>query len=234
MGEGRCHRRTLGRAGAPRNRAVVDFAIETIKLGIYDGRYAPGQRLIEADLTRDLQVSRGPLREALRRLAADGLIELVSYRGAVVARPSRDEVAGLFEAREALEALAARRAAERIGEGDNRAVARRARSELSTSRDGGGVDSYVRENQQFHDTILALAGNIHLPRLLAQLEFPAFRASFFRVFDAEERAASLTEHGIIIGAIIDGEPKRAEDAMRKHVRRAGRLAQRLPDSLFRS
>jgi DNA-binding GntR family transcriptional regulator len=214
-------------------QTVVDFAIETIKSGIYEGRFAPGQRLIEADLTRDLQVSRGPLREALRRLAADGLIELVSHRGAVVARPSREEVAGLFDAREALEALAARRAAERIGEADNRAVARQLRGEVATGGTGAGPD-YVRENQHFHDTILRLAGNIHLHRLLAQLEFPAFRASFFRVFDEAERAASLGEHRVIIDAIVAGEAKRAEDAIRKHVRRAARLAQRLPDSLFRS
>ena len=215
-------------------QTVVEYAIETIKSGIYDGRFAPGQRLIEADLTRDLQISRGPLREALRRLAAHGMIELVSHRGAVVARPSRAEVAGLFEAREALEALAARRAAERIDDGDNRAIAQRVRSELATSRDRTSVDDYVRENQHFHDTILQLAGNSHLPRLLAQLEFPSFRASFFRVFDEEERAASLAEHGAIISAIIDGEPRRAEDAVRKHVRRAAQLAQRLPESLYRS
>jgi len=215
-------------------QTVVEYAIETIKSGIYDGRFAPGQRLIEADLTRDLQVSRGPVREALRRLAADGIIELISHRGAIVARPSRAEVAGLFDAREALEALAARRAAELIDEDDNRALAQRARSELSAGKEPLAVDTYVRENQRFHETILLLAGNIHLQRLLAQLEFPAFRASFFRVFDEAERAASLAEHGAIIGAIIEGQPKRAEDAMRKHVRRAARLAQRLPDSLFRS
>ncbi|HVO15077.1 MAG TPA: GntR family transcriptional regulator [Alphaproteobacteria bacterium] len=215
-------------------QTVVEFAIETIKSGIYDGRFAPGQRLIEADLTRDLAISRGPVREALRRLAADGIVELISHRGAVVARPSRAEVAGLFDAREALEALAARRAAELIDEAGNRALAQRARAEMQGSRDQLAVDAYVRENQRFHEAILALAGNIHLHRLLAQLEFPAFRASFFRVFDEAERAASLAEHGAIIGAIIDGQPKRAEDAMRKHVRRAARLAQRLPDSLFRS
>jgi DNA-binding GntR family transcriptional regulator len=215
-------------------QTVVEYAIETIKLGIYDGRFAPGQRLIEADLTRDLQISRGPVREALRRLAADGLIELVSHRGAVVARPSRAEVAGLFEAREALEGLAARRAAERIGEGDNSAFAKRIRAELATSRDRAGVDDYVRENQRFHDAILKLAGNSHLPRLLAQLEFPALRVSFFRIFDEHEREASLAEHAVIIDAVIAGEPRRAEDASRKHVRRTGRLAQRLPDSLYRS
>ena len=108
------------------------------------------------------------------------------------------------------------------------------RRELPTGRpDGAGID-YLRENQHYHDAILTLAGNIHLRRLLAQLEFPAFRASFFRVFDEAERVASLADHGVIIDAIIAGEAKRAEDAMRKHVRRAARLAQRLPDSLFRA
>src|SRR5512134_3171820 len=89
-------------------KTVVEATIEAIKSGIFEGRYAPGQRLIEADLTRELSVSRGPLREALGRLVADGLVEIEPYRGAIVARPSREDVANTLQLREVLEGLAAR------------------------------------------------------------------------------------------------------------------------------
>ena len=66
-----------------------------LKDGILAGRYAPGQRLIEADLTRDLGVSRGPLREAFRKLTAEGLIESVPNKGAVVRRLAGPGAAGV-------------------------------------------------------------------------------------------------------------------------------------------
>ena len=85
--------------------------IEAITDGVKDGRYAPGQRLVEADLTAELGVSRGPLREALGRLAAEGVLELEPYRGAVVRRLTREDVEDLFSVREVLEGEAARLAA---------------------------------------------------------------------------------------------------------------------------
>jgi len=70
----------------------VDHVANTIIQGIKEGRYVPGQRLVEADMTRDLNISRGPLREALRLLAAVGLLELVPNRGAIIRRLSVEDV----------------------------------------------------------------------------------------------------------------------------------------------
>ena len=72
--------------------ATVDYVLQHVRDGIFQGHYAPGQRLIEADLTRELGISRGPLREALHRLAADKILEIVPNRGAIVRRLSKREM----------------------------------------------------------------------------------------------------------------------------------------------
>ncbi len=90
---------------------VVNFVIQHLRDGIFLGRFAPGQRLITSELMTDIGVSRGSLREAFSRLAADGIVDLVPNRGAVVRRLSRVELINLFRIREVLEGLAARQAA---------------------------------------------------------------------------------------------------------------------------
>src|SRR5665647_119528 len=94
----------------PVRGATVDYVVHHLREGILHGRYAPGQRLIEADLTHELGISRGPLREALRRLSADNLLEIVPNRGAIVRRLSMREMIELFSIRIALESHAAREA----------------------------------------------------------------------------------------------------------------------------
>lgn len=91
-----------------RRGATVDYVVSQIRSGILDGRYVAGQRLITRDLTEDLGISRGPIREALRRLAAEGMVELVPNRSPVVRHLTIKQVSNLFQIRETLEGLAAR------------------------------------------------------------------------------------------------------------------------------
>lgn len=71
-------------ADAPARGGIVEYVVDQLRTGVLQERYAPGQRLIEADLTQDLRVSKGPLREAFRRLSAEGLLEIVPNRGAMI------------------------------------------------------------------------------------------------------------------------------------------------------
>lgn len=93
-------------------RGIVD--------GLYRGRYVPGQRLVEADLTRDFEVGRGSVREALSRLAAEGLVTMNLHRSAIIRSLSRQEVRDLVALLEVLNGFAARLAAERVEQGTNR------------------------------------------------------------------------------------------------------------------
>jgi len=215
------------------SRTVVEYAIGAIRHGILEGHYAPGQRLIEGELTETLGVSRGPLREALRRLAADGLVEIEPFRGAAVSRLTRAELANTLTVREALEGLAARLAAERIDEAGNRATAAAAMTALKRASSTPQPLSYLEENDHFHQIIIELSGNDILGRQIAQLQLPTLRSAFFRLFDPALQASSIAQHREILEAIVAGDAGRAERAMRNHIRRTIDVARRLPDALFR-
>jgi DNA-binding GntR family transcriptional regulator len=215
------------------SRTVVEYTIGSIRHGILEGHYAPGQRLIEGELTESLGVSRGPLREALRRLAADGLVEIEPFRGAAVSRLTRAELADTLAVREALEGLAARLAAERIEKAGNRAQANAALNMLKRAAGASDATSYLEENDQFHQLIIDLSGNDVLGRQIAQLQLPTLRSAFFRLFDSALQSASLAQHREILEAIMGGDPARAERAMRSHVRRTIEITRRMPDALFR-
>jgi len=222
----------MEKAKASSAKTVVESTIEAIKSGIFEGRYAPGQRLIEADLTRELNVSRGPLREALGRLVADGLVDIEPYRGAIVSRPSREDVANTLQLREVLEGLAARLAAERIDIGDNRKRLLAAQEAVAKSNAASEVATFMSDNEQFHGLILDLSGNPQLGRLVSQMQLPTLQTAFFRMIDQKVRSYSLAQHADIMNAILAGDATAAERAMRAHIARTSDLAKRLPDALF--
>ena len=99
---------------SPRLESPRDVVFRDIIRGLYEGRFAPGQRLVEGDLTALYGVSRGPVREALSRLAAEGIVELRPQRGAVVRRLSRAEAIDIMRVVGSLMGLAARLAVGRI------------------------------------------------------------------------------------------------------------------------
>src|SRR5262245_60220482 len=107
----RSNRRQEPRARALPAESRVETIIRHIKLNIRNGGYAAGQRLIEADVQRLTGASRGPVREAMRRLGAEGLVEIHHQKGARVRRLTRTEVENLYDVRAVIEGLAAQRAA---------------------------------------------------------------------------------------------------------------------------
>ena len=221
---------SLHKPAAP---SVVDLVTDWILKGIHEGRYAPGQRLVEADVTQELGVSRGPLREAFRRLAADGILEIQAHRGAAVRRHSRAELGELFRVREVLEGLAARLAAERI---DIPGTRKKLQSMLQHVHKAGphfDVEDHMADNETFHRTIFELSGNGFLQRVMTPLQMPTYRAAFFRLLRSANQKRSLDQHIAILEAIIAGKPDRAEAAMREHVRETEELSRRLSDVLFR-
>ena len=205
----------------PRHRhgEAVDTVFRTIRQGIISGRFAPGQRLVIRDLAEEIPYSRSTFREALRRLAAERLVSLVPNRGAAVQRLSPREMADLFDIRELLEGQAARRAAERIGQGNHRkrflAMWEKVRRSDPTDR-----AAFIEHNQLFHGTIVELSGNSRLPEMLDQLQIPILMFQWRTLMTPQEIALSQEEHKTIAQAILEGRPGQAEAAMRQHVRRA--------------
>lgn len=206
-------------SGDPGARGTaVDTVTAEIIDGIKYGRYVPGQRLVEADLTSELGVSRGPLREAFGRLAAEGLLEIEPYRGALVRRLRREDIIEVFEVREALEGQAAALAAARIGLGENRAALDNALAQMRDQRARTDTVDYMDLNEQFHALIVDLSGNRTLTRLVGQLQVQVFRLFYRRLADAAARERSIDDHVDVAGAILAGDSVAAERAMRAHVR----------------
>jgi DNA-binding GntR family transcriptional regulator len=209
-------------AGEGRRGTTARYILAELQRGILGGRFAPGQRLIEADLVREFGISRGPLREAFRLLSAEGLVELVPNRGAIVRRFSRNEVSQIYEIREALEGLAARLAAERISEGDNK---RRLRSAVKPFTEPGQVQasrSFTEDNRQFHLTIVEIGGNERLTALIAQMHLPLLMFQLRHALSAQDVEKSSAEHRMIAETILAGRPNAADRAMRAHLRRSAR------------
>ena len=200
---------------------AVEAVIAAIVDGVKEGRYAPGQRLVEADLTKELGVSRGPLREALGRLAAEGVLEIEPYRGAVVRRLTDDDLDDLFQVREVLEGEAARLAAQHVDDGDNRARVEAAMRTAEELRTRGDVAAYIDENTRFHDLVLEMSGSRLLGRLVPSLQVHAFRLLFRQLLmDRDAMEQSIAEHDDIARALLAGDARGAERAMRRHVRRS--------------
>ncbi|HUY20479.1 MAG TPA: GntR family transcriptional regulator [Candidatus Binataceae bacterium] len=205
--------------------AAVEMVAETIRRRIQNGRYASGRRLIEADLTGELGVSRGPVREALRRLAAEGMLELVPNRGARVPGLSAAGVEELLAVLEPLVVAGAEAAARRASQPEikrrlraaliaTRAFERRTRGKLT-------VADCMDENGRFHEALAALSGNRLLAKLVSQLQVNMFRLAYHNPRIPADPERWTFNHGAILEAVIAGEARRAGGLMREFCRRIG-------------
>lgn len=197
---------------------VVTFAIEHIREGILQGRFVPGQRLITSELMDDIGVSRGSLREAFSRLAAEGLLDLVPNRGALVRRLTRSELINLFRIREVLEGLAARQAAEVIHDGNNMAVFKDMWKRAAPNDEPLTSASFTEKNSLFHSSLVATSGNGQLADLLNKLHLRVIMFQLSRALRPDDIQLSLQEHVPIAEAIMAGDPDAADAAMRRHLR----------------
>ncbi len=206
---------------------VVDDTIDALRGEIREGRLVPGQRLVIADLTESLGVSAGPVREAIRRLTGEGLIDIIPNRGATVRKLRKEEVAEIFQIREAVEGLAAELAAQKIDAGTNRA-------DLEAERERGrkavltaGL-AYIDHNQSLHRLIYRIADNKRLIETAEQLTLPIYRMRYHRLMNPAHIASSDAEHAELIDAILSGNSAKAGSAMRHHIRNS---AQAMLDAL---
>ena len=206
--------------GADAAETVVGYAINTLRDAIREGRLAPGQRLVVADLTSMLRVSNGPVREAIRRLTGEGLVEIVPHRGAAVRIFDSTDLREIFDIREVLESLAARLAAERAEAAGQHADLQAMIADMRRVLEDGGA--YIAHNRAFHELIYALAGNARLSEQAGQMTLPLYRWQFHTLMDPAYARVSASEHEEIAAAILAGDGARAERAMRNHIGNSGR------------
>jgi DNA-binding GntR family transcriptional regulator len=223
-----------GRAGDKHGPSSPDQVVAALIRGLQDGRYVPGQRLIEADLTKELKVSRGPVREALKRLAAEGLVSLIPHRGAYIRALARDEVHDMLVVQEMLTGLAARLAAAVINDGRNCEEFREAYQRLLAFRDRADGIAFLEERSRFYGTMIRIGGNRELRRMMPALQLHLLRMQFHRHLTPKDRARQFEEYDALVKAILDNQPNEAERLTRQHIRRTRLSIERLPDEAFAS
>ncbi len=210
--------------------SVVDQVILAVERGIQQARFAPGQRLIEAELMTELGVSRGPVREALRRLTAKGLLQWERFRGVSVIRMGRQQVLDLSDVRSVLEGHAASLAAVHIDKKGKAALKDMERIGTKATENSSNYDEY---NVQFHALILSLSGNKQLPSFVELTQFSIFRLQFNTILMSPRYIArSRAEHARISEAIMDGDSKASDLAMRQHVQNTARGILEAPPHFF--
>ena len=206
------------RANEPAGRQTL---AETLRLQLADeivrGALAPGIALDETELAKRFAVSRTPVREAIRLLAAIGLVETWAHRAAVVARPSPARLTGMFEVMAELEALCAGLAAGRMTSTERREL-EAAHDQLRALIHSGDPQRYHEINEAFHGVIYAGAHNEHLAELTlaTRVRVSPYRRAQFR--NLGRLAKSHVEHDRVVMAVLRGDRDGAAATMRAHIR----------------
>jgi DNA-binding GntR family transcriptional regulator len=198
--------------------SVVDQVYAAVRARILDGDLARGTKLRQEALAEELGVSRTPLREALRRLAAEGLVEFHPNRGAQVAHLRPEAVRAAYEARLVFEPGAARLAAQRQPREELDAM----RLAVQAERAGGEPRNAYAASRAFHLALARASGNEYLARLAESLWHPGLADA---IFDQQIRRpgsldGDVEEHEAIVAAIADGDGTRAEALTRRHIHSA--------------
>jgi DNA-binding GntR family transcriptional regulator len=192
--------------------SVVDRVYAALRARILSGDLHRGRKLRQEALAEELGVSRTPLREALRRLAAEGLVEFHANRGAHVADLEHEDVRSAYEARLALEPGAARLAAARRSAQELRAM----RAAVAAQERG---EDWLETSRAFHLALVRASGNEYLIRLAEALWVPAIAQAIYeqQLTAPDRRAADLDEHERITAAIAAGDAELADGLTRRHI-----------------
>jgi len=201
--------------GADRNVSVTHI-VTFIRERIRAGRYVPGQRLVEADIMRELSASRGRVREALQRLATEGVITIEEFKGASVRHLARDEVIQLYRARMALEGLAAADCATNAPHEFKLRLAQLQR-QLNDLEHSGNHDQFAKLNDEWHRMIIEGSRNQYVATFVERLRVPVYRLLFSTFYNARRIDSANADHRRVTAAIVAGKAKEAEKYMRAHI-----------------
>lgn len=200
---------------ATNRQTAQEFVRDTLRNAILTGEIPGGGRLVQAELAEQLQVSTTPVREALRSLAAEGLVRLDAHRGAVVRRLTRDEVLEIFELRCLLEPAALRRAIPRVTP-ERLEEAAQIEAEMTAEQDPA---RWSKLNRRFHRLFIDAAGSERLRQMLETLQdsWAAYIVSSM-LHDEQRRERANAQHRSLLQAVRDGDEETATNTMVEHMR----------------
>jgi DNA-binding GntR family transcriptional regulator len=185
---------------------------------ILAGEYAPGSRIVETRVARELGCSQAPVREALRDLEALGVVEISAFRGARVRHPSKAELIEAYEIRAELESLGARLAMARMADLDLEGLAELV-DEMMSAAERGDAHAEAVADFRFHARIIEISGNNTLQRVWRTLE-PLSRTYITLIVPGVDRRRVASLHLPIVEALRSGDPAVAAEAYHKHFQNA--------------
>lgn len=206
--------------------ASRETAYVALRARIAAGQLSPGTWLREASLAAELGLSRTPVREALRTLAAEGLVELVHNRGARVVPWTPDDVDETYRLRALLEGEAAGLAARRATAEHVAAMARAQETYEQSIEAGAPAVERAACNDTFHAAVVAASGSTRLPVLLALVTSPPLVAQAIGSYSADDLRRSVLQHRDVLAGVQQGDEALAVAAMRSHILAARYVAMR--------
>jgi len=197
-------------------RSLHKDLVDSLRRLIARGVLPPGSKLNEKDLCASFNVSRTPLREAVRALAAEGLVVVTPHRGACVATVSEDQILESFVVMGALEALAGELAAPRISEAQLDEIRSRHAAMLGC-RAAGDLDGYYSHNRRIHDAIFEAAGNEILGNMRQLIFTRIMNLRFIARIDDDEWATAIAEHEEMLAALTERDGAKLGAVLRRHL-----------------
>jgi len=208
------------RRGSINRVPLHDQVADLLRDLIVTGRLAPGEKLQIAALAEQLEVSLTPMREALKILAEERLIDLTPNRPTVVAPVTADYAKALFEVMAGIESQAAELAATRMTASGKERL-EELHAEMIERFEDHDDDAYFALNSRIHDLIVECAGNPILSHVRAKLALHAKRVRYVAVREGSRRDAALEEHERVMAALRDGSADEARRAWRIHLQNSG-------------
>jgi DNA-binding GntR family transcriptional regulator len=206
--------------------------VDAIRNGIMSARYVPGQKLIETELAKSYKVSRSSVREALKRLEADGLVRISRNRGASIRSLTMQETMDILDIHLVITPFLTKLAAEAIAKHRNpeslRAV--NALLEKFAAHNGGSLE-YLGLRQQFYDILIGISGNSHIKSVVPVMLIGLLRLQF-HPFMSIERQGIIKMDQQILQAVLAGNKRTAEGLMKRYIKRMRQSFAALPAEAF--
>ena len=200
------------------HKPLREIVYEELKKQILTGAIVPGTRMMEIEIAEKMDVSRTPVREAIRKLEIEGLVIIEPRRGAYASDISVKDMLDVLEVREDIEGLAASLTAKRITE-EEIAEMEAANEAYFKAVHSGNTEEIIRSDEFFHQTIVRLTGNKTLMSMMESLQGLAIRFRYLYYDDFSRYENMPAEHEEIIKAIKTGDEEMARRASKEHVQR---------------
>ena len=201
----------------------AEMIVVKLREDIVSGHLRPNERLVESDIAQRMKISRTPVREALKLLEMQGYLSRLPNGGLIVIDHSPSQIRNLYEIREGLETIALKLACQRASEREIE-QAKESHERMFEAIQKRDINQFIELNSAFHNQLLSACGNEQLWSLLQTYRDQYFDRRLVRVFNDSDWRDMPKQHQKLLDAVCQRNPKLAEQAVRKHITTALRIA----------